>query len=66
MKLIGDAEGIAALKRIHQKNPDFLKFLLKEAQTNTDHAAQFKDDETQRRWMVAFSPQSGEISVSPV
>lgn len=42
MKLSGDKEGLEELKYIRENKLFYLKFLLKEAQTNTDHRAAFK------------------------
>lgn len=42
MKLIGDFEAVEELKYIKENNIFYLKFLLKEAQTNTDNKAYFK------------------------
>lgn len=42
MKLTGDLKGLEELKFIKENNIFYLKFLLKEAQTNTDNKANFK------------------------
>ena len=48
MKLVGDAEHIAVLKGLHQKNTGFLQALIADARTTTDRATYFKDDEGTR------------------
>lgn len=45
MKLEGDEEGIAALRAMHEKDHTYLKFLIGEARTNTDHRAPFKSED---------------------
>ncbi len=42
MKLSGDKDGLEELKYIKDNKLFYLKFLLKEAQTNTDHKTIFK------------------------
>jgi hypothetical protein len=42
MKLSGDKEGLEELKYIKEHKLFYLKFLFKEAQTNTDNKAVFK------------------------
>lgn len=42
MKLTGDIEGLEELKFIKENKIFYLKFLFKEAQTNTDNKAYFK------------------------
>ena len=62
MKLVGDAEGIAALKELSQHNRDYLKFLIAEAGTNTDHTASFTGPDG-TKWHLVVKPGSAELVV---
>ena len=62
MELIGDPDGIAALKAIHTKNRDYLKFLLGEIRSNTDLRATFKADDGSQ-WHITLDPKSNELKV---
>jgi hypothetical protein len=42
MNLVGDANGIAALQELKESSKDYLKFLLQEARTGFERAAEFK------------------------
>ncbi len=62
MHVVGDAVGVAALKALAAEHRDYLKFLINEAQSSTDHTAAFRGaDET--RWEVKFHPESGDLEV---
>jgi hypothetical protein len=62
VKLVGDATGIAALKELSQHNRDYLKFLIAEAGTNTNHAAGFTGPDG-TKWILIAKPGSGELEV---
>ncbi len=62
MKLVGDTDGIAALKELSQNNRDYLKFLIAEAGTNTDHTANFTGPDG-TRWHLVVKPGSAELEV---
>lgn len=62
MQVVGDPEGVAALKAMATANRDYLKFLLGEAQSASDHVAPFRAADG-TRWEVVLHPQSGEIEV---
>ena len=62
MKLVGDTDGIAALKELSQNNRDYLKFLIAEAGTNTDHTANFTGPDG-TKWHLVVKPGSGELEV---
>jgi hypothetical protein len=62
MKLVGDPDGISALKELVGAHRDYLKFLLGEAQSNTDHAAPFKGNDG-TRWRIILHPESGEVEI---
>lgn len=65
MKLSGDVKGIAALKALSQKDSEYLKFLIREARSNTDLCTRFKGDDG-----VAFVLQvdavTGDLTVKAV
>ena len=62
MKLVGDPDGIAALKELSQHNRDYLKFLIAEAGTNTNHTASFTGPDG-TKWHLVVKPGSGELEV---
>lgn len=62
MKLEGDEAGIAALKAMHEKNKDYLKFLVGEARTNTDLKAPFKAEDG-TAYMLRVDPKTGNLIV---
>jgi hypothetical protein len=64
MQLVGDPEGIAALKELASNNRDYLKFLISEAKTNTDHVAPFTGPHG-RKWQLVVKPGSSEIEIRP-
>jgi hypothetical protein len=62
VKLTGDPEAIAALKSMHQKNEGFMKALLDDARSTTDHQTTFRD-ERGLRWRLKLDPVSGALNV---
>jgi len=62
VKLVGDPEGHAALKELSQHNRDYLKFLIAEAGTNTNHTANFTGPDG-TKWHLVVKPCSGELEV---
>ena len=64
MKLEGDQDGIAALKALHARDKDYLKFLVGEARTNTDLKTTFKADDG-RTFVLRVDPASGDLKVEP-
>jgi hypothetical protein len=63
MKFTGDADGIAELKTMKETRMDWLKYLLKEAQTNFDNTATFKGQDNKTTYKIVYSPQTGELNV---
>ncbi|OGP56469.1 MAG: hypothetical protein A2V67_07890 [Deltaproteobacteria bacterium RBG_13_61_14] len=63
MKFMGDADGIAELKTMKETRLDWLKYLLKEAQTNFDNTATFKGQDNKTTYKIVYSPQTGELNV---
>jgi len=66
MKFTGDPDGIAELKTMKETRLDWLKYLLKEAQTNFDNTATFKSQDQKTTYKMVYSPQTGELSVEKV
>jgi hypothetical protein len=62
MRLTGDPDGIAVLKDLVSDHRDYLKFLIGEAQSNTDHHAPFRGRDGSR-WELVAHPESGELEV---
>jgi len=65
MKLKGDPLGIDELKKMRESNPDFLKFVLKEASTNTDLKTTFKSPNGDR-YQVSFNPKTFEFLIEKI
>nr|BAL58234.1 hypothetical protein HGMM_F55D02C34 [uncultured prokaryote] len=55
MKIEGDPKGIEVLKKLKEKNVQFLKFLLHEAKTNTDLKAKFSGSEGDK-YIIKYVP----------
>ncbi|HEV8323337.1 MAG TPA: hypothetical protein VG389_17100 [Myxococcota bacterium] len=64
MELVGDPHGIAALKAMHDKDNEYLKFLVKEARSNSDLTAHFTAEDG-TKWRLKFDPLSSHLEVSP-
>jgi hypothetical protein len=62
MKLIGDPDGIVALKALVAEHRDYMKFLITEAQSNTNHAAVFKAQDG-AHWELFLHVESGDLEV---
>ena len=61
MKFTGDADGIAALKRIKDERVEYLKYLLQEARTNFGYTTTFKDQNV--KYKIVFYPQTQTLEV---
>ena len=59
---MGDPDGIAALKALSAERRDYLKFLISEAQTNSNHVAEFRAKDGTRFELVLVA-SAGELSV---
>ena len=64
MKLVGNEDGIAALKQLHVENSEYLKFLVGEAQSNTDHTAVFKAKDG-KHYTLRIDVATGDLDVQP-
>lgn len=62
MRLVGDPDGIAALKQLVANHREYLKFLLAEAGTNTDHAASFRGPDGVL-WQLVHHPLTSELEI---
>lgn len=62
MQLVGDPEGVAALKELAQSSREFLKFLISEAQTATNHVAPFTGTDG-TRWQLVLKPGSSDLEI---
>ena len=63
VELLGDPNGIQALKAIKEKNRDYLKFLLGEIRSNTDLKTTFKADDG-ARYSVTLDPKAKTLTVA--
>jgi hypothetical protein len=62
MQLAGDPDGIAALKALVANHRDYLKFLITEARSSSDHRAAFRGADG-TRWELVLRPAAGELEV---
>lgn len=62
MKLVGDPDGVTALKELVGEHRDYLKFLITEAQSNTDHVAPFKAPDG-TKWELKLHLENGDLEV---
>jgi hypothetical protein len=61
MRLVGDPDGIAALKQLVAEHRDYLKFLIAEARSASDHRAPFKAGDD--RWELLLKLDSGDLEI---
>lgn len=66
MKLEGDPEGLEELKRIKEENLFYLKFIMKEAKSNTDNIAFFKDRTGKQKYKLYYDSSKDAFTVSLV
>jgi hypothetical protein len=62
MQVVGDPVGVAALKDLAGQSRDFLKFLLQEARSASDHQATFTGADG-TRWSLRLDLATGDIDV---
>lgn len=62
MHVVGDPDGVAALKAMAAEHREYLKFLINEAQSSTTHSAIFKGAD-ESKWEVRWHPESGDLEV---
>ena len=62
MKLTGDPEGLALLKKFKEDNVFYLKFLIKSAQTNFGNKVSFK--ENGKNFILEYKPINKVFVVS--
>jgi hypothetical protein len=63
-KVTGDPRGVEELKALTLENRDFLKFLLAEARTSSDHAAPFTG-KNGVRYLLKANLATGQLEVTP-
>lgn len=66
MKLTGDPEGLQELKRIKEENLFFLKFIMKEAKSNTDNTTTFKDKTGKQKYRLSYDPAADSFNVTAI
>ena len=60
MKLVGDPDGIAALKQLNETRQESVRFFINEAKTNTDYTATFRGaDEV--KYKIVYDPSTDEL-----
>lgn len=64
MKLTGDPEALAALKQMHKANPGFMKALIEDAKTTTDHTTFFRSG-AGTKYRLKLDPNTGDLDVQP-
>lgn len=64
MKLAGDPDGIAELKKMQQERKDFLKYIITEAKTNTDLSSTFKSSDGSVKYKITLDRMTKEFVVS--
>ncbi len=62
MRLTGDPDGLAVLKGLVNEHRDYLKFLIVEAQSNTDHTTTFKGGDG-TPWQLCLHLETGDLEV---
>jgi hypothetical protein len=63
MKLLGDPNAITILKGLHKANEGFLKTLIDDCRSTTDHRTTFRDQDGHRYFMT-LNPVTGELTLS--
>ena len=64
MKFTGDESGIAELKAMKESRLEYLKYLLKEAQTNFGNTTTFKGQDRKTIYKITLDTQTGELNVT--
>jgi hypothetical protein len=62
MKLTGDEEGLKALKKLFATNKEYVRFILKEAETNVDRTSDFRD-ESGTKYRLIYVAEKAEFKV---
>jgi len=60
VKLTGDPDAIAALKALHTNNPGYMKALLEDVKTTTDHTTTFRD-QAGMKYRLTLDHNTGEL-----
>jgi hypothetical protein len=59
----GFEPGVAALKALAEKDREYLKFLIKEARSNTDLRTRFKGPEGDATFVLRLDPKTGDLII---
>jgi hypothetical protein len=62
VRLTGDPDGVTALKALAEEHRDYIKFLITEAQSNSDHVAPFKGGDGSQ-WELKLHLDTGDLEV---
>ena len=60
MKLVGDPDAIAALKKLGEANKESVRFFINEAKTNTDYTATFRGADDVK-YKIVYNPPTDEF-----
>ena len=66
MKLVGDPDGLAELKRMQTERKDYLKYIITEAKTNTDSSTTFKSGDGAVKYKLTYDRLAQELRVDKV
>jgi len=63
MKLTGDPDGLAELKKMQAERKDYLKYIITEAKTNTDLSTTFRGSDGTTKFKITFNRMAQELNV---
>ena len=63
MHVTGFEPGVEALKALAEKDREYLKFLIREARSNTDLKTRFKGPDGQSTYVLKLDPKSGDLVI---
>jgi hypothetical protein len=64
MQLVGDPEGIASLRAMHQKNKGFMRAILEDVRSTTDQTTTFRDEQG-RKFKLTLDSKAGTLHIEP-
>lgn len=64
MQLVGDPDGIASLKAMHQKNKGFMRAILEDVRSTTDQTTTFRDEQG-RKFKLTLDSNAGTLCIEP-
>jgi hypothetical protein len=59
----GFEAGVEALKALAEKDREYLKFLIKEARSNTDLQTRFKGPDSNTTYVLKLDPKTGDLII---